>query len=383
VKYNVAAAQSATRAFAFDTAVTYLARALEAERRRSGRDLRTEMRFLTEEGQLLTELGNLRRSEEVLSEAVALARSHPGHDVELGRGLLGLAQSRYRRGEYPNAEVLATEAWSYLNTVGTMRDRMAAHRVLGVVYMRQGDLRQAEAHHRAALEIAEREGTPLEQGHALIDVANLMVPAGPVRLEPALELYARAAKLFGEGEDYGSRARVLMNRAVLEWMAGRTDDALNDLAPAIEAAERSRSPRWIGYCDINLAQLQVELGHTELARPALERAVQVIAPIGDGFADQQVLMTRAMIAHAERSFDTAESIYRESLNLARTLHLPSETAEVLLRMAELSHDRGDDAEARERLAEARASGLLDHRPDFAPRVAALEQSIAGPTNPRH
>jgi tetratricopeptide (TPR) repeat protein len=381
VKYNVAAAQSATRAFAFDTAVTYLARALEAERRRPERDLRVEMRLLTEEGRLLTELGDLRRSEEVLDEAVRLTRSHPGHDLELGRALIGLAQSRYRRGEYPSAEVLATEAWSYLTVVGTMMDRMAVHRVLGVVYMRQGDLRRAEAHQRAALEIAEHEGSPIELGHALIDLANLMVPAGPVRLEPALELYARAANLFAEGGDDGARARVLMNRAVLEWMAGRTDDALKDLAPAIEAAERSRSPRWISYCYINLAQLQAELGHPELARPPLERAIQVSAPIGDGFADQQIVLTRGMIAHADRSFDTAEANYQESLNLAFKLHLPSEASEILLRMAQLSHDRGDDPRARARLAEARASGLLDHRPDFAPRVAALEQALSTPPNP--
>jgi len=383
VKYNVAAAQNATLAFAFDTAVTYLARALEAERRRPGREVSDEMRLLTEEGRLLIELYDLRRSEEVFNEAVRLARSHPGHNLELGRALLGLAQCRYLRGEYPNAEALATEAWSYLTVVGTMLDRMAVHRVLGVVYMRQGDLRRAETHHRAALEIAEHQGTPLELGHALIDVANLMVPAGPERLEPALELYARAADLFAEGGDHGARARVLMNRAVLEWMAGRTDDALKDLAPAIEAAERSRSPRWICYCHINLAQLQAELGHPELAWPPLERAVQVTAPIGDTFADQQILLTRAMIAHADRSFDAAEAEYQKSLHLAFKLHLPSEASEILLRMAQLAHDRGDDSRARDRLAEARASGLLDHRPDFAPRVAALERSLSAPPSPEH
>jgi len=382
VRYNVAAAQGATRAFAFETALTYLARALEAERRRPERDPRAEIRFLTEEGRLLTELDRLGRSEEVFAEAIALARSHPGHDLELGRALLGLAHARYERGEYPDAEVLATEAWPLLTKAGTMRDLMAAHRVLGVVRWRRGDLRQAEKHHRAVLEIAEREGTPLEQGHALIDVANLLVPSARVRFEPALELYTRAADLFAKAEDFGARARVLMNRGVLEWMAGRTDDALQDLALAIEAAERSHSPRWIGYCHINLAQLQVELGRPELARPPLERAIRVLTPIGDGFAEQQIQMTRGMVAHAERSFDTAEEDYQESLRMARNLHLPSETAEILFRLAQLSHDRGNDAEARERLAEARASDLLDHRPDYAPRVAALDQSLAAPPDPR-
>jgi tetratricopeptide (TPR) repeat protein len=382
VKYNVAAAQGAIRAFAFETAVAHLARALEAERRRPERDLRVEIRFLTEEGRLMTEMGSLRRSEEVLSEAVALARSHPGHDLELGRALLGLAHSRYERSEFPSAEALATEASTLLTKVGTTRDLMAAHRVLGAVHWRRGDVREAEAHQRAALEIAESEGTPLEQGHALVDVANTMIREGPTRFEATLELYARAANLFAQGEDHGARARVLMNRAVLEYGAGRTEDALKDITVAMESAERSRSPIWIGYCHINLAQWQTELGRTELARPLLERAVQVLSPSGDRLADMQIMMTRAMIAHADRAFDAAEDHYQEALNLSRSLHLASEISEVEFRLAQLSHDRGDDAEARARLAEARASGLLDHRPDFAPRVTALEQAFASPPSPQ-
>jgi len=252
---------------------------------------------------------------------------------------------------------------------------MAAHRVLGVAFWRRGELQPAEAHQRAALEIAEHEGTPLEQGHALVDVANTMVPMGPTRVEPALDLYARAAELFRDVQDHGARARVLMNRAVLVYASGRAEAALKDIGIAIEAAERSRLPIWIGYCHLNLAQWQAELGHPDLARPALERAVDVLTPTGDRLADQQVAMTHGMVAQAERAFDAAESHYRDALTLARELHLPSETSEVLFRVAQLSHDRGNDPEARERLEEARQSGLLDHRPDLAPRVEALARAL--------
>jgi len=375
VKYNVAAAQSATQAFAFDTAIAHLARALEAERRRPDRDSRAEVRFMTEEGRLLTEVGNLPRSEEVLREAVELARSKPEYDLELGRALIGLAHNQAERSEYTHAETLATEASTILERVGTPRDLMAAHRVLGVAFWRRGELQPAEAHQRAALEIAEHEGTPLEQGHALVDVANTMVPMGPTRVEPALDLYARAAELFRDVQDHGARARVLMNRAVLVYASGRAEAALKDIGIAIEAAERSRLPIWIGYCHLNLAQWQAELGHPDLARPALERAVDVLTPTGDRLADQQVAMTHGMVAQAERAFDAAESHYRDALALARELHLPSETSEVLFRVAQLSHDRGNDPEARERLEEARQSGLLDHRPDLAPRVEALARAL--------
>lgn len=376
VKYNVAAAQSATRAFAFETAIAHLARALEAERRRADRDPRAEVRFLTEEGRLLAEVGSLPRSEEVLREAVELARSKPEFDLERGRALLGLAHTRAERTDYASAEKLATEASTVLERAGTPRDLLAAHRVLGVVFWRRGELELAESHQRAALEIAEHEGTPLEQGHALVDVANTMVPMGPSRLAPALELFARAAELFREVNDHGGRARVLMNRSVLLYGSGRAEEALQNIAVAIEEAERSRSPIWIGYSYMNLAQWQAELGRAPLARPALERALEALAPTGDRLAEQQLVMTRGMVAQAEGAFDAAEGHYRDALGLARELNLPSEVSESLFRLAQLAHDRGNDAVARERLEEARQSGLSDHRPDLAPRLEALARALA-------
>jgi len=379
VEYNARAAQAATRAFAFETAVAHLARALEAERRRPERDPRREVRLLTEEGRLLDELGSLPRSEEALSEAVALAHGRPGFDLELGRALLALAQTRTDRSEYDSAEALANEASTVLEKAGAPHDLMAAHRVLGTVFWRRGDLARAEAHQRAALEIAEKEGSPIEQGHALVDVANTLVPLGPLRFDSALALYARAAELFGTAEDQGARARVMMNRAVLEYAAGRPDDAFRDIALAIEAAERSGSPIWIGYSYVNLAQWHAELGRAAEARAALERAVEEFAPIGDRLGDQQVAMTRGMIAEVEGSFDEAERYFREAFGLARDLRLGSELSEMHFRLAELAHHRGDAAEARRRLTEAERAGVREHRPDLVPRVDALGRALAAGT----
>ena len=378
LEYNLRAAEAATRAFAFETAAAHLARALEVERRLTPNDRRAEVRLLTEIGRLWDEVGDVPRSAEALREAVGLARRPPTAELELGRALLGLAQTECDRSEYDRAEALAAEAQTLLERVGTPRDRMAAHRVQGVVYWRRGDLARAEQHQRAALEIAEAEGTPLERGHALVDVANTMVPAGPARFESALALYARAADLFATVEDFGARARVLMNRAVLEYGAGRPDEAFRDLATALEAAERSRSPIWIGYCQLNLAQWHAEQGQPELARAPLERADRVLAPVGDRLADQQVAMTRGMLAEAEGTLDLAEAHYEDALARARAMRMAAELCEMLFRMAQLAHRRGYDAEARSRAAEARAAGLPEHRPDLLPRLVALERELGVP-----
>jgi predicted ATPase len=375
VEYNLRAAQAATRSFAFDAATSHLARALEAERRRPDRDPRREVRLLTESGRLLHETGDLLRSEELLGQAVELARADPTHELELGRALLALAWTRVDRGLYPAAETLAQEAVGILSHAGTQRDLLSAHRVLGNVYWRIADQPRAEAHQRIALEIAEREGTPIERGHALVDVANALFPLGREHFDAALAMYSQAAELFATADDPSAHARVLMNRAVLEYGVEQRTEAFRDIELALAAAERSRSPLWIGYCLLNLAQWQAEGGDAKAGEASLDRATRALQPLADRLSAQQIAMTHGMIAEAAGAFDEAEARYRESLDQAREMHLAGETSEMLYRLGELSNRRGNRAEAQRWLDEASASGVVEHRPDLAVRMDALRAAI--------
>lgn len=376
-EYNYRAGVSAMRGFAFETAVPHFERALEAERRRPDRSPAREVRIMVELGRSLDELGDLHRSEVVLSEAVLLARTRPELDPELGRALLGLAQTRQDQSEYASAEALAEEAYGRLERVGSPREVMTAHRVLGIVCWRLGRLPDAERHLRLALDIAEREGTPVERGHALVDVANSMLLRDQNQFSQALELYERAAELFGSGQDLPARARVLMNRAVLLYSSGRVDEGLLGLDQAIEAAERSRSPIWIGYCYLNLALMQAELGHPDRARPALERADALLTPLGDRLAPEQLSLARGLLAEAEREYGAAETHLEDALRQARELNVEPEVSEILFRLAHVAFARGDKPAARAKLAEARAAGLDANRSDLASRVAELDSALAG------
>jgi tetratricopeptide (TPR) repeat protein len=381
VEYNEKAAQAATRAYALDTAVSHLGRALEAERRRPDTSRKSQIRLLTELGHLLVELGSLHRGEETLSEAVRLAREQPDAGRELGLALLGLAQCRAEMSNFTSAATLAIEATELLGRLGSPRDLITGHRVLGIASWRLGRLEEAEAHQRTALEVAEREGTASEIGHVLIDYANTMVPQGAPRLDTALALYGRAADLFAEADDQGARARVLMNRAMLHYSNGQVEAALADLHTAIGSAERSHSPVWIGYCYLNLAQIEAAQGRAVAARHALERCVESINPLGDQLASQQLAMTRGMVAQAEGSLDAAEIHYADSLEQAKGLGTTAEVAESLIHLAEVAQLHGDLPRARERLDEARATGTLTYHADLAGRVLRLEATLAEPPDP--
>jgi len=374
VEYNIRAAGAATRASAFDSAASHLARALEAERRRPDRDRRREVRLLTEEGRLLGECGDSRRAEEVLHEAVALARAGAAGGVDLGRAVLALAWARSERAEFRSAEALAVEALTLMESTATPRDRLSVHRILGTVYWRLGDLSRAEEHQRTALEIAERDGTPLELGHSLVDVANV-ITRDLGRAEEALSLYQRAGELFAGADEQIARSRALMNRATLEHDVGRVDDAFRDVAVALEAAERSRSPTWSCYCLINLAQWEAERRSAAAARVAIDRASALVEPIGDPLALLEIAMIRGEIEELDGAFEEAEMHLQEALRTARERQLAAEAAEVLFRLAHLAARRGERATAQVRLAEAKGGRLLELRPELSKRVRDLEAEL--------
>jgi tetratricopeptide (TPR) repeat protein len=376
VEYNRRAADLAAAAFAFDSAIVHLERSLESARRLVPRDSAVELRLLIELGGVLQEFGDLRRSEEVLLDAVARARSEPGREAELGLALLGLARTRADLSQYASSRELGTEAFHVMERLHNDRGLLVAHRVLGVDCWRLGDLDEAEAHQREAIRLAETVGSPTDHGHALIDLANTLVVRGAERLPEAEKLYDRAASVFAQTHNHSARARVLMNRALLSHNAGRVDDAVRDMAEAIKAADRSRSRIWIGYCELNMAQFEAERKNVVEARRALDRAVAQLAPLGDRLADQQATMARGMIAEVEGKFDDAATAYADALALARELGLGPEIAEMQLRLGGLAVARGDAPAARQWFDGAMQAGIRELRGDLAGQLKVLEERLA-------
>ncbi len=374
-EYNRRAAEAAADALAFDEAARYLERALESQRRLARRDSSLELRLLIELGRLLDELGDLKRAESLLEDAVARARASETGERDLALALLGLARVRSDRVDLASAQRLAAEAFEILERAADPRGVMAAHRVLGVTLYRLGDLDGAERHQRAELDLAEAKGTPTERGHALIDLANTFISRGPDRLPEALELFDRADRIFAEGKDDTARARVLMNRGLLYHNTGRLAESLADLREASEAAERSRSRVWIGYTQLNLAQVLTEMHDVTSGRRALDRGLSLLEPLGDRLAAQTGRMIRGMLAEEEGRLDEADAEYGEAIEIARELELGPDAAESLFRRARLAERRGARTEAHRYLEESFALGLESWKPDLAPAARRLAGDI--------
>ncbi len=376
LEYNRRAAERAAQTFAYETAVVHLDRAYEAAQRLAKRDLALEVRLQVELGRFLDELGRLRQSEEVLIDAVARARATPAAIGELPLALLGLAQTRSDLSEFLSSKELALEAFGRLEQSGTPRERMAAHRILGIASWRLGDSAEAERQQREQIAIAEEVGTPVERGHARIDLANTLLLQTAGRDAEALDLYRSAAELFGLGEDHAARSRVLMNRALHEYSQGRMTQALASITEALESAERSRSPIWIGYCCLNLGQFQLDRHDPKAAATYIDRAAGLLEPLGDRLAAQQIAMIRGMIAEEEGRFDDAQSLLESGRTIAEQLQMSAEVAEMQFRIAHLALRRGDRGAARSALDAALAADIRNRRIDLVAQVDELERALS-------
>jgi tetratricopeptide (TPR) repeat protein len=377
VEFNHRAADLAALSYAYQTAIVYAERALDCARRLPTRDRTQEQRISIELGRYLNEVGDLQRSESVLEETVRDLKQSSDRPVDVALCVLGLAQTKSDLTKYAEAKSLAQEASGMLEQLGHRRGIMAAHRVLGVAMWRQGDLPGAETHHRAELELAREIGTPLELGHALIDLANTLSPA--VNQPEGLALYNEAERIFARQSDASAHARVLMNRALLHYAAGRLEEALRDITQSVEAAERSQSRIWLGYSLLNLAQIRCDARDLLGANQAIDRAQGLLESLGDPLAAQQTTMIRGMILEGEHKYEDAERLFAQALDQARSAALEPQEAEMLFRLAQLAERRGHRALAGQILDDKTQARIAALRPDLAGVMAQLTARLGDPT----
>jgi tetratricopeptide (TPR) repeat protein len=373
--YNRRAAQLATAAYAYDAAIVHLQRALECARRLPHRDPATELRLMIELGRILDEFGDLHRSEEILRDAVSRARTDPSREPDLGLALLWLARDLQNQGLNADALTLAQEALAIFEKRGNQRGILVSHRVLGAAVMRLGDFDDAERHNRQELALAEKEGDSWERGHALIDLANTLVTRGTEKTDEAIRLYDAAGEVFAQTKDYAALARVHMNRSLVFHNVRRMDEAIRDISLAGEAAERSGSRIWMGYCALNEAQLRAEVGQIDRGRAAIARARHLLGPLGDQLAETQITMIEGIIAQTAKKFDEARERYELALHEAQQVKLKPETSEIQLRLATLALDQGNADEARTFLKASIETGVVTLHADLAPMLEKLQQSL--------
>jgi tetratricopeptide (TPR) repeat protein len=111
-----------------------------------------------------------------------------------GLAAMNRAEVRLAIDDYEGARSGAEQALRIFNEVEARRDKAGAHRLLGMVFRRRGQMALAESHLRSALEIAASTDCPLTEADAAKELARLYQVQR--RLDAALNLLERARAVY-------------------------------------------------------------------------------------------------------------------------------------------------------------------------------------------
>ena len=300
------------------------------------------------QGQFDDSLRALRDAREILGDADRIASA--ALDVRVAR-------VHQARGRFDAAIDVAITAFAVLSLTDRHEDVGAAQMVLGIANACTGRLAKATEFFEDALATYRRIDDEVSQAHVFNNLA--LVAKRRCQWSRALDLYARAEKLF---ETHGAAYEcdvLLLNKAVLFRKTGRVADARATAERGVRRA-RSRGDQ-ADLCRLLLltGQLAIEEDHLDAAERALLES-RVLAERQD--MQRELALADEFLGDLMRAagrFDEAATNYELAIERARRLSDENDIlTEVRRRQAELALERDQAVQALE-LAET-GLRLADH-----------------------
>jgi tetratricopeptide (TPR) repeat protein len=374
--YNRLAAEFAIRAYSPSVAVEHLERALDAHRRAFPQDAAGELEIVVQFAVQLDRLGELHRAEKLLSSVVEATKS--GEAVSAPQRALAqiyLARSLVHQGRLDDAEKLLVLVDEDATHAVPATARVAVARQRGEIEYYRGHYRPSLAFHDRALELARTINDPREIALEEVRRANVLGMI-PDRVDEAIATYKQATEKLVAIGDKAEAAYAELFLGVVMSQHGQTQEGLKALALAAEHAEAAHDPRRLGWALFNTADLTRETGDLEAAEQANERSRTILEGVGDRFGLCQTYIIAGKILLARGDLPRAEIELLEAYRLVRELNAGADELEVVLRLAEVAHARGDLPATRRRLEELARREIVRLRPDLAEEYQQLKERIA-------
>jgi tetratricopeptide (TPR) repeat protein len=361
--YNRLAAELAARAFAPEVSRAHYDRAIESQRRVRPRDPVTELEMALELAVQLDRLGELETAESVLQGILPSAESPlvPPSLRIIAR--ISLARIYSDQGRWDEVDRITAELLPVVDATWSPRTRLALHRLRGELLYFYGRYPESLEQHDQALAIARAQHDQREVALETVRRANVlgMIPG---RFEEAIADYKRVCRELIDRGDLSEAAYTLIYLGVVLSWYGRTDEGLASLAEARGLAEKAGDARRLGWALFNIADLERDRGNLDAARPANQRAREILEKVGDRFGVVQTQIVEGKILLDSGNLAAAQTELLEAYRMVRELNIPADEAEVVLRLAELALARGDRASAETREHELGRLGIDRLRPDL-------------------
>jgi len=227
-------------------------------------------------GRCLLNSGALSDARPVLVEALTLARQHSERISET-HSVMGLAILAHLTGDSPEAIRLHQEAIALVQELGDAAGQASIRRHLGMHYLRQGRLEEAEREMQTAYTIY-RENVQGDPSVVLRGYAEVLVAKGD--LLAAADYAERAlAAIDPHGDPIGT-ATFGATLGKVRAAQGRAQEAESLFRRSVEILDASEYRIDLALTLQKYGEALRLLGQPERARPMLERARQLFAEMG-------------------------------------------------------------------------------------------------------
>jgi signal transduction histidine kinase/tetratricopeptide (TPR) repeat protein len=257
------------------------------------------------------------------------------------------ARAQAMRGEYERAEQIAMEALPLARSRADADAATRLHHLLGTCAWHRGDGRRAVAEERAAVSIARRLGDRRAEGDARNGLGTAYQLLG--RYGRAAVEATRAIEIYAAVGDERQEKGAWNNLGVARYLAGEWDRAL-EAWEKVGASNTQTLEQELLTLN-NLGYLHRERGDLPRARDCFRKALTKIRDSG-GYArlEATVCGNLGEVAAREGDLAAAQTLYDETLEIARRIEARDEILETERRLAELDLQRRNPTAANARAA---------------------------------
>jgi tetratricopeptide (TPR) repeat protein len=371
--YNRYAATIAMNAFSPDVAIRYLERAREDLAAMPGDHKLEEADILKDIGEQYSVMGEDTKADEFYAESL---KKVPEGDVTL-RALLLLSRADAAR-EMDNLErtiQYCEEAIKFLEKVGHRKGLAMAHRSLGRVAFKRGDVEVGKREIETTLGYLDPKTDAKEIARLYIEFGNVhSIMPDPVAQEKALDYYRKAIRALEPINDYHELGRAHNNLAIAMGTA-HAHEALVELRKALEFAVKGKDRRFQGWALFNTVYLLLYIGDQKQAAENNEQAHEILSKLNDPMALEQVALNDGMLAQAKKSYEDSERAYLGAMKKAEKLGYPPVLVEVHYYLATMYSEWGKKEEAVKEITKIKELGESHVSPASLSDYEKLKQKL--------
>jgi tetratricopeptide (TPR) repeat protein len=309
-----------------------------------GREL--EFRCLLAESWARLSQGELRPALDLLVRARELSEELVFSDVERADVLYRMGVCRYKLTSINTAQTLLSEALNLADRSGLPCDRLRSHILewRSRCSRRQRDFEAAREDIERALELAERLDDSLTVAHVTFQ-ASIVAERNGQWLR-ARTLAERAKDLYEAHGDRRNVGRMLNNLGGLNFLLGKSEDAIGYLKSAFSVALEVGSEPDAAQAVSSLAQVHLGAGDWLLAEEQARHALELLegrADFLDETGNAHIVLGRALLE--QNRLDEAEHAFAEAELCLSQLSSASHRAVAWTAQGDLASRRGDDSAA--------------------------------------